>query len=127
MTAKKILVVDDQADTVAILRMMLEKAGYDVTSASNGLEGSHKAQEVLPDVILLDIMMPIMDGYTMNRLLKGNAKTERIPVIIVSARPPEKTPVMGTDPGMRIDGYMVKPFQKEALLMKIEEVFSTRR
>jgi CheY-like chemotaxis protein len=121
---KKILVVDDREDAVAIVRRMLVKEGYEVTSASNGQEGYLKAQEVLPDAILLDMMMPIMDGYTMNRQLKENVKTEHIPVIVISARPPDQTSEFGKDPSARVDGYLVKPVRRETLLMKIEGVFA---
>ena len=85
---KKILVVDDNKDTVAMIKTLLEKAGFDVATAPDGQEGYRKAQEVMPDMILLDIMMPIMDGFTMNKLLKENSQTEKIPVIIISGLVP---------------------------------------
>lgn len=124
--SKKILVVDDNADTVGMLKTFLEKAGFEVGSAPNGQEGYQKAQELMPDLILLDIMMPTMDGFTMNQHLKQNSKTQNIPVIIISARG-GMAPLFEADPKTRIDGYLVKPFRSEALLKKIEEVLASDR
>lgn len=107
-----------------MIKTLLEKAGFEVATASDGQEGYRKAQEVMPDMILLDIMMPIMDGFTMNKLLKKNTRTQYIPVIIVSARA-GMAPLFEADPNSRIEGYMIKPFRTEALLMKIEEVFKS--
>jgi CheY-like chemotaxis protein len=119
---KKILVVEDNRDTVDMLKAILEKAGYTVETAFNGEEGYRKAQAFLPDIILLDIMMPIMDGFTMNQHLKQNPQTKEIPVIIASARS-GMAPLFATTAGPQIEGYMVKPFSASVLLMKIEEVF----
>jgi DNA-binding response OmpR family regulator len=120
--ARKILVVEDNRDTVAMMKLSLEKAGYIVDTAFNGEEGYRKAQDFLPDIILLDIMMPIMDGFTMNQHLKNNVKTQKIPVIVVSARS-GMAPLFDSDKGPQIQGYLVKPVSRNILLMKIEELF----
>ena len=122
---KKILVVDDNPDTVAMMRQLLEKEGYELSVAYNGEEGYRQARVVLPDMILLDIMMPIMDGYTMNLYLKERPETQNIPVVVISARS-GMAPMFETEKGAPIQGYMVKPVNSKVLLLKIEEVFKMR-
>ena len=122
---KKILVVDDNEDTVMLMKRVLEKEGYETVTAYNGLEGYQKAQQTHPDLILLDIMMPIMDGFTMNQHLKGNPETQNIPVIIISARS-GMAPMFETEKGVPIQGYMVKPVSSKVLLVKIEELFKAK-
>ena len=121
---KKILVVDDNKDTVTTMKMVLEKAGYAVSVAFNGQEGYERAQTVMPDAILLDMMMPIMDGYTMNQYLKRNPSTKDIPVIVISARG-GMAPMFDVKNGTQVEDYMVKPVNSRALLMRIEELFKT--
>ena len=116
---KKLLVVDDNKDTVELMQHVLEKAGYEVVAAYNGQEGYQKAQETRPDAILLDIMMPIMDGYTMNQRLKENPYTQHIPVIVISAL----SGMRETGKEAPIQGYMVKPVSSKVLLFKLDEVF----
>ena len=120
--SKRILVVDDNLDTVTALQQVLEKAGYAVEVARNGEEGCTKTLSSRPDLILLDIMMPIMDGYTMNQKLKENPETRDIPVIIISARS-GMAPVFKAQKGPPIQGYLVKPVSSKVLLLKIDEVF----
>ena len=91
---KKILVVDDNKETVHSLNFALEKNGYDVVYAYDGQEGYLKAAEIQPDLILLDIMMPVMDGYTMDRHLKENPE----PADPTSSGEPRLTGVDGSTP-----------------------------
>lgn len=125
MTAQRILVVEDNPETVHVLRSSLEKAGYSVLTASNGEEGLTTARATPPDLILLDIMMPVMDGFTMNRKLKERPATRQIPVIIVSAREKMEALFDG-DPSNRIDGYLVKPFRADVLLDKMAQILGGR-
>lgn len=123
---KKILIVDDNQDTVATLRLVLERAGYQVETAGNGQEGFQKALACLPDAILLDIMMPIMDGCTMNEELQRHPAAREIPVIIISARS-GMAPLFTGPESAGIKGYLVKPFRAEDLLMKLREIFDGGR
>jgi CheY-like chemotaxis protein len=116
---KKVLVVDDNEGTVGWMKQILEKEGFEVIAAYNGQEGYQKAQETIPDAILLDIMMPIMDGYTMNQRLKENPYTQHIPVIVISAL----SGMRETGKEAPIQGYMVKPVSSKVLLFKLDEVF----
>jgi len=124
---KKCLIVDDNVETVDIVSYILTKAGYDVLTAENGEMGLRVTQENLPDVILLDLMMPVMDGYTMNERLKGDPRTKSIPVIIITAKGGmdpmfEKT----KDSPIPIQGYLVKPFRRQELLELIETILKPR-
>ncbi|MCB9420329.1 MAG: response regulator [Ardenticatenaceae bacterium] len=86
MAKAKILVVDDEKMTVSIVTGVLKKHGYEVYAAYNGVTGLEKAKEVLPDLIILDIMMPLMDGYEVSYRLKNSALTAKIPVLMLTAK-----------------------------------------
>lgn len=119
--AKKILVIDDNKETVMSLNFALEKAGYQVGYAYDGQEGYTKALEFFPDLIILDVMMPVMDGFTMNRHLKENPQTRNIPVIIITAKSGVVPPPQDR-PEMKADSYVKKPFFFNEILMRIREL-----
>jgi CheY-like chemotaxis protein len=116
---KKCLVVDDNVETVDIVSFILKKAGYEVLTAYDGEQGLKVAQENLPDLILLDLMMPVMDGYTMNEHLKEDPRTKNIPVIIATAKGGME-PMFENTKGAPIQGYLVKPFSQKELLNRID-------
>ena len=120
MSKKKILVIDDELDFVNLVKVRLEANGYEVIDALNGEDGLKKAEAENPDLILLDIMMPKKDGYTLLRELKYKEATKSIPVIVLTAKP-----------GMRdlfgmegVSDYIVKPFEDEELLLRIKKTLS---
>ena len=113
----RILVVDDVADNVEILRMRLEAMGYEVMVAVDGEEALQKAASDLPDLILLDIMMPKIDGLQVVRMLKADATLPFIPVILVTARATPKDVVAGLDAGG--DDYLTKPIDHAALVARV--------
>lgn len=115
---KKILVVDDERDLVGILEARLKAAGYEVIAAFDGAEGLEKAREEKPDLILLDVMMPKMDGYQVCRLLKFDEKFKEIPIILLTARNQPRDQQLGEQVG--VNHYMSKPFENEELLQKIK-------
>lgn len=114
---KKILIVDDQDVFVKMIKNHLETLGYGVTSARNGNDGLEKAKEGKPDLLLLDIMMPEKDGYTMLLELKKIEETKNIPVIIVTAKGSMKD-LFGL---AGVHDYLVKPFDFKELLEKIKK------
>jgi len=118
---KKCLVVDDNPETVDIVSTILKKAGYDVLVAYDGEKGLSAAQTTLPDLILLDIMMPVMDGLTMNQHLKEDPKTRAIPVIVMTARSGMEPMFQGPN-GSPIQGYLVKPFSQKELLKRMDDL-----
>jgi DNA-binding response OmpR family regulator len=119
---KKILVVDDEDDILHFLEMVLKEKGYQVTTASGGHEALTRAQIDKPDLVLLDIMMPQMDGWEVLKLLRVDEDTRRIPVAMLSARTEAKDRVQGLQEGA-ID-YICKPFSLTELLGKIEAIFA---
>jgi class 3 adenylate cyclase len=113
----RILVVDDIADNVEILRMRLTSLGYEVVVAEDGEQALARVREMLPDLILLDIMMPKIDGLEVVRRLKADARLPFIPVILVTAKASPKDVVAGLDAGG--DDYLTKPIDHGALVARV--------
>lgn len=122
MDKKKILLVDDEKDISIIISKVLERSGYEVITAADGLEGIAKAEDELPDLILLDNMMPNMDGPTALIKLKASDKTKDIPVITVTALADEDN-IVTAQKGGAVD-YIVKPFDYDILLKKIAKTLT---
>ncbi len=120
MAKKKILVVDDEDNIVTILEARLMANGYEVVTAADGQEGLNKARSEKPDLIILDIMLPKLDGYKVCRMLKFDDQYKHIPIILFSARTQDSDQEVGKQQGA--DAYVTKPFQPEALLNKIKEL-----
>ena len=120
MDKKRILVVDDEKDLVETLTYRLEANNYEVIMACDGQEGLEKARSANPDLIILDLMLPKLDGYKVCRMLKFDEKYKRIPIILFSARAQENDKKMGEDVGA--NAYVTKPFEPQALLGKIKEL-----
>ena len=117
---KRILIVDDEEGIVKLVKMYLEHHRYEVITASDGQEGLEKAKTGKPDLIVLDLMLPKMDGYKVCGLLKKDARYTKTPVILFTARAQEKDVKLGQEVGA--DAYLIKPFEPEVLLSKIEEL-----
>jgi two-component system alkaline phosphatase synthesis response regulator PhoP len=117
---KKILVVEDEAELTNAIQIRLEQAGYEVLIAYDGKEGLEKAREENPDLIVLDLMLPKMDGYKVCRMLKFDAKYKKIPVVMLTARAQEKDESLGYEVGA--DVFITKPFKYQVLLSKIREL-----
>ena len=113
----RILVVDDVPDNVDILQMRLESQGYEVSTAGNGVEALAKTRELLPDLVLLDIMMPEMDGIETVKQLKSDASLPFIPVILVTAKADDKDVITGLESGG--DDYLTKPVDHAALSARV--------
>jgi DNA-binding response OmpR family regulator len=118
---KKILIVDDEEDILHFLELVLREKGYQVVTATNGHDALTTAQIEKPDLVLLDIMMPQMDGWEVLKLLRVDDETSDIPVAMLSARTEAKDRVQGLQEGA-ID-YICKPFSLQELLVKIEAIF----
>lgn len=118
----KILVVDDDTDVIDIIRYSLVREGHELIEARNGKEGLEMLQQSKPDLIVLDIMMPEMDGLTFNSHLVANSTTKSIPVIILTAKGRMKE-TFDTAPNVRC--YMEKPFEPVALQEQIRTILSS--
>ena len=121
MTTKKtILVVDDEDDILNFLELVLQEKGYEVLTANGGQEALTRAQMAKPDLVLLDIMMPQMDGWEVLKLLRVDDDTAKVPVAMLSARTDAQDRVQGLQEGA-VD-YIFKPFSLQDLLNKIESI-----
>lgn len=121
--AKKILVIDDEKDLIEAVAFRLKANGYDVITAGDGAEGLDKARKERPDLIILDLMLPKMDGYRVCGLLKNDARYGSIPIIMFTARAQEEDIKHGKEMGA--EAYITKPFEPETLLSKIKELLKT--
>lgn len=118
MVKGKILVIDDSPTVTAISRCTLENAQYEVITAINGSEGLAKARNEKPDLIVLDIILPDLDGYKVLELLKGDPQTKSIPVLVYTALGKGTFSEIALERGAV--GFISKPFQGEELIRKIE-------
>jgi two-component system cell cycle response regulator DivK len=120
--AKRILAVDDQEDNRRILRDLLTAAGFEVLEAVDGAEAVSQAERHVPDLILMDVQLPGMDGYEATRLIKANPLLKAIPIITVTSF------ALSGDEGKALeagsDFYMAKPFSPRLLLAKVREYLS---
>ena len=117
---RKILVVDDEPDIVTVISKVFRDNGYEVITADDGQEALEKAKTEKPDLILLDLMLPIMDGYKVCGLLKNDTRYAKIPIILFTAKAQENDIKLGEEVGA--DAYITKPFESEILLSKIKEL-----
>lgn len=117
---QKILAVDDDVITLELLEFLLKKRGYDVATCTSGEAGIEKAQKDPPGIIILDVMMPGIDGIETCRRLRANQKTAGIPILFLSALGQDVEVMRGLMAGS--DGYMLKPFEPDELLEQIEKL-----
>jgi two-component system alkaline phosphatase synthesis response regulator PhoP len=122
MPKSRILLVDDEPDIVETAAFMLQARNYSVITASGGLEGIEKARSERPDLILLDIMMPEVDGYDVCMRLKADEDTKHIPVIMLTAKGESEAVLKSHSLGA--DDYVVKPFNLTTLLGKLRKFLS---
>lgn len=118
------MVVDDENDVVELIKFMLEKDGHEVVTASNGQEALDKVEVARPELIILDIMMPEMDGYTVNTRLQEKEDTKTIPVIILTAKGQMKDLF---ELGTNVVCFMEKPFDPRGLRDKIREILAAKK
>ncbi|NQU73912.1 MAG: response regulator [Candidatus Omnitrophica bacterium] len=117
---KKILVVEDEPDLVLMLEARLTSEGYEVHSAFDGLEGIKKAKKVKPDIILVDIMMPKLDGYSMSKRLKEDDITTGIPIVVISG----KDTMRSLFKALGVNHYFTKPIKMDELLTAIANILA---
>ena len=125
MANKKILLVDDEPELIEMVKLRLEANGYEVITAGDGLEALDKARSENPCLILLDLMLPKMDGYRVCRTLKFDQKYKDISIIIFTARAQESDEKLSKEVGA--DAYITKPFEPQKLLDKIRELLGDLR
>jgi DNA-binding response OmpR family regulator len=117
---KRILIVDDEEDIVKLVKTYLEYHRYEVITASDGQEGLEKVKTGKPDLIVLDLMLPKINGYKVCGLLKKDTRYAKIPVVMFTAKAQEEDVKLGQEVGA--DAYITKPYEPEILLAKIKEL-----
>ncbi len=115
---KKILIVDDEQDIVETLKFMLEANGYECHCAYDGESGLNLAKEIIPDLIILDVMMPKINGYKISRLLKYDNKYRDIPIIMITARSQDEDKLIGEETG--VNEYITKPFEIDFVVERVK-------
>ncbi|UCD55299.1 MAG: response regulator [Candidatus Omnitrophota bacterium] len=116
--AKKILVVDDEPDILKVVTFRLRKAGYKVVTAEDGQKALDLAQREKPDLILLDLRLPVIDGYEVCRKLKSDELFKKIPIIFLTAS--SAATIIDKTKKFKADDYLIKPFEPDDLLKKVK-------
>ena len=122
---KCILCIEDEPEMVDLMRLILGRRGFEIKGAVGGVEGLKMIREELPDLVLLDLMMPDMDGWEVYQQMKADEKTRNIPVIVVTAKAQNIDKVLGLHIA-KVDDYISKPFSPEELMNSVERVLRSR-
>jgi len=120
MANEKILIVDDEEDVLELVRYNLDRSGYHIETASSGEEALSKARKSMPELIILDLMLPGIDGLEVCKKLKGDVKTEHIPVVMLTAKGDESDIVTGLELGA--EDYITKPFSPKVLIARVRRI-----
>jgi two-component system, OmpR family, phosphate regulon response regulator PhoB len=120
MTRPKILIIEDERALTQVLTYNLQREGYETLVAHDGQEGLRKAQTHLPDLVLLDLMLPVVDGLEVCRQLRSGEQTRKIPIVMLTAKGEETDQVVGFSLGA--DDYVTKPFSVKVLLQRIKAI-----
>jgi DNA-binding response OmpR family regulator len=121
---KKILVVEDDEDLVELLRFSLKNAGFAIGTAGDGVEALKKARTVSPDLILLDLMLPELDGFAVCEILRQDPATASVPILMLTAMSGELARVAGLEAGA--NDYMTKPFSPRQLIARVQTLLKSR-
>ena len=124
--AEKILIVDDDREMVELIELFLSNAGFSTLSAFSGEEALEKTFREKPDLILLDIMMPKIDGWEVLRRIKNDPEAHSIPVAFITARTQNIDKMIGLSV-MKAAGYITKPFSKQELLVEVKRILDERK
>ncbi len=119
---KHILCIEDEPEMIDLIRLILGRRGFEVKGAAGGTAGLKAVREQLPDLVLLDLMMPDMDGWEVYQQMKAEEATRNIPVIVVTAKAQSIDKVLGLHIA-KVDDYIAKPFSPQDLLNSVEKVF----
>jgi len=125
-TVKHIVCIEDETEMIELIRLILGRRGFDVHGAPGGKEGLQLVRKLIPDLVLLDLMMPEMDGWEVYQQMKADAATRDIPVIIVTARAQNIDKVLGLHIA-KVDDYIAKPFSPQELVESVEKVLSPKK
>jgi len=122
---KRVVYVEDEQEMIELVRLILIRKGFEVIGANGGREGLATIRQQLPDLVLLDLMMPDMDGWDVYQQMKAEERTRNIPVIVITAKAQNIDKVLGLHIA-KVDDYIAKPFSPYELIESVERVLSTR-
>lgn len=123
---KRIVYIEDEVEMIDLVRLILGRKGFDVIGANGGAEGLEIIQQEMPDMVLLDLMMPDLDGWEVYQQMKADQKTRSIPVIVITAKAQTIDRVLGLHIA-KVDDYISKPFSPQELIASVENVFARRK
>jgi len=121
--AKQVIYIEDEQEMIDLVSLILSRKGYVVTGANGGRDGLNLVRQKRPDLVLLDLMMPDMDGWEVYQQMKADEKLRQIPVIVITAKAQSIDKVLGLHIA-KVDDYISKPFSPQDLLESVEKVFS---
>ena len=124
MPVKHIICIEDEMEMIDLIRIILGRRGFEVIGANGGREGLRMVREKHPDLVLLDLMMPDMDGWEVYQQMKADEATRNIPVIVVTAKAQNIDKVLGLHIA-KVDDYIAKPFSPQELLASVEKILGT--
>ena len=122
---KKVVCVEDEPEIIDLIKLILGRKGFDLTGATGGLEGLEAIRRIKPDLVLLDLMMPDMDGWEVYQQMKADPELKNIPVIVVTAKAQSIDKILGLHIA-KVDDYVTKPFGPQELLQSVERVLQTK-
>lgn len=120
---KRILCIEDEPEMIDLIRLILQRRGFEIQGATGGQEGLRRVREWLPHLVLLDLMMPDMDGWEVYQQMKAEENTRSIPVIVVTAKAQSIDKVLGLHIA-KVDDYIAKPFGPQELITSVERVLA---
>ena len=124
-TVKRIICIEDEPEMIDLIRLILSRRGFEVHGAAGGVEGIKLVREMLPDLVLLDLMMPDMDGWEVYQQMKADDSMREIPVIVVTAKAQNIDKVLGLHIA-KVDDYIAKPFGPQELMDSVEKILGKK-
>jgi two-component system, OmpR family, response regulator VicR len=124
--SKKILCIEDEPEMIDLIRLILSRRGFEISGANGGKEGLAIIRKDHPDLVLLDLMMPQMDGWEVYQQMKADQATKDIPVIVVTAKAQSIDKVLGLHIA-KVDDYITKPFSPQELLASVDRVLGPKK
>jgi DNA-binding response OmpR family regulator len=122
---KKVVCIEDEPEMIDLVKLILGRKGFELTGAMGGREGLEAVRRIQPDLVLLDLMMPDMDGWEVYQQMKADAEMQKIPVIVVTAKAQSIDKVLGLHIA-KVDDYVTKPFGPQELLQSVEKVLGMK-
>jgi two-component system response regulator VicR len=122
---RRVLCIEDEPEMIDLIRLILERKGFEVSGAGGGEEGIYKIKKEKPDLVLLDLMMPFVDGWEVYQQMKADETTKHIPVIVITAKAQSIDKVLGLHIA-KVDDYIAKPFSPKELMNSVERVFAKK-